>query len=97
MSERDNAFYKELTINELKEKIITHYLAYFCERRESLPSIKLCYFVDDILTEEDTITSADIPELNKQEELSLHYSRFLSDNKTIEKTSKAEQFNLKGL
>lgn len=95
LSEKDLAFYKGLNIAELKEKIISHYLVYFCENRSAIPNISLKYSIDGRIHEETTIKSEDIPPIDKQRDLPLKYCKISADGKTIEKVERTEILNLK--
>ncbi|NWJ51328.1 MAG: ATP-binding protein [Bacteroidetes bacterium] len=95
LSDSDAAFYKELTVDGLKREIISHYLVYLCENRDRLPIIKLQFIVDDVLIDEKIIESDDIPEIDKQDDLILHYYGISPDGKKIDRTDRTEKLNLK--
>ena len=88
-------YYDTLTIEKLKKEIVAHYLAYFCENRNSLPEIKLEFFFNEVLKDEETITIKDIPKFEKKRNIHINYSKFSKDGKQIEKSSKKEIFKLK--
>ena len=92
--DKDREFYETLSIIDLKEKIISHYLAYFCENRNDLPTIDVQYYEDKVLKFDESIHSEDIPEFDKQENLSIYYSKISSEGK-VELSNKKEIFNLK--
>lgn len=95
LSDKDEAFYKELNVQSLKERIISHYLAHFCENRTALPNIQIQYFIDNKLTDETTIESDDIPAVDQQKDLSFSYYKCSIDCKSLEKTDRTEILNLK--
>lgn len=92
---KDAKFFNELSVPELKESLITHYLAYFCENRENLPLIELQYLLNGKVVQEEKITSADIPEHDQDKEISIQYSKLSFDGSEIEKIAKKETLNLR--
>lgn len=95
LDDKDLSLYKELTIDELKESIISHYLLYFCENQGALPVIKLQHFVNGAIKKEIEIKSVDIPQMDQQKDLDIQYCKMSSDGRSIEKTNKKETLNLK--
>lgn len=83
LDEKDKDFYSLLTVKELKEEIIKHFLSLFCEYRTQLPKIHISIFEDKELKEEDDIISTDIPNPDKEEELSIDYSTLNEKNKIV--------------
>jgi len=63
-----------LTIEGLKENIISRYLAYFCENRNEIPEITLMQFVDGKLKTELKIDEGSIPASDKEEPFKIQYS-----------------------
>ena len=90
---KDEEQYKDLTALQIKDELIRHYLAGFCENRNNLPQIKIIAVIDDEIKEELEIVSEDIPVPQKEKPIKIYYSR-VNDN-VIEKSSKNETFNLK--
>ena len=96
LNDKDKKHYDKLTLKELKERIIEHYLDFFCENRTNLPNISIQSYVGDALKEELHIISKDIPQLDKKEMIEVTYSKFSDDGKKIEKIDdKKETFTLK--
>lgn len=96
LNDKDKKHYEKLTLEELKERIIEHYLDFFCENRTNLPNISIQSYVGDALKEELHIISKDIPQLDKKETIEVTYSKFSDDGKRIEKIDdKKETFTLK--
>lgn len=95
LQEKDKKFYNKLTINELKEKIISHYLDYFCENRGNLPEICINRYENKKLKKTIKITSEDIPLEDKKDEAEIEYRQLSTDGKTILRTNKKETFHIK--
>ena len=93
INQKEEEFYLTLTAQFLKEEIIKHYLALFCEKLNSFPSINIKRFIDNKLEEELSIISSEIPKPLKKNQIEIHYSKV--NGNTIEKTSDKEKFNLK--
>jgi hypothetical protein len=52
VTDSEKNYYKLLTVEELKEKLIHHFLLDLCLNRDHLPCIKLEHFLDGKLTNE---------------------------------------------
>jgi hypothetical protein len=83
-----------LTAVSLKEALTLRYMRYFCANRNKLPEIKIQYFLNTNIQEIVSISSSDIPEVDKVQTIKLHYSEISSDGRSIEKTSNKEEFNI---
>ena len=83
LDEKDKEYYSSFNVKELKEEIIRHFLSLFCEYRAQLPKIHISIFEDKELKEEDDIFSTDIPNPDKEEELSIDYSTLNEKNKIV--------------
>jgi hypothetical protein len=93
LNERDKTYYDSLTAEELKEQILTHYLAHFCENREDLPQIVITPIINNSPGEALEILSSDIPIPDKEKEIYVHYSTLKEG--LIEKITKKELLKLK--
>ena len=93
ISKSDKQYYK-FQISELKEKLINHYIQYFCLHRENLPQIKLAQFIDGKFDKEFEITSNDIPSIDKTFDFEVNYNRASLDGRSIEKLKKTEKFSI---
>lgn len=93
LNAKDKEFFGNIKSEEIKNDLIRHYLAGFCENRDRLPQIKIATYIDEKRENLDKIVSADIPTPKKEKPIVIHYSKVNSN--TIEKTSKKESFNLK--
>ena len=83
--DKDLAFFQKLTVAELKQNIISHYLSYFCENRNSLPEIEIKFIVEEDVKETASIISNDIPAVDKEESFDVYYYKMSSDGGGIEK------------
>jgi len=92
--DKDKIFY-QLSIADLKESLITHYMPYFCAHREKLPNIFIHFYVNDILQEKETIAANDIPSIDNKKDFKLNYNKISEDGKNIVKTSNTETFHIK--
>ncbi len=95
LNEVDRKFYNELSVSDLKENLITRYLALFCERRESLPKITIEDSIDGKPKSKLEIKSSDIPRMDKQDKFKVYYSKLGNDGKGINKSDKFETLDLK--
>ncbi|MGL6178712.1 MAG: hypothetical protein ACRC13_05770 [Tannerellaceae bacterium] len=84
--------YSELNEKTLKEKILEHYIHYFCHNRSSLPEITISFFVQNELKESATISDSDIPSIDKTVVIPLFYRKDV--NGITEETENKEEFNL---
>lgn len=76
----------------LKQELTQRYINYFCYNRKTLPKILINFFVQTELKGQATIKDQDIPQIDKQESIKLHYSKLSSDGRKIEKSDKTELF-----
>lgn len=93
ISKSDKQYYK-FHLSELKEKLLNHYIQYFCLHRENLPQIKLVQFVDGEFDKEIEIRSDDIPSIDKKFDFDVNYSRASLDGRSIEMLKKTEKFSI---
>lgn len=83
-----------LSALDLKEKIVNHYIQFFCLHRNTLPEIIIQQYVNDEAQEPVFITTEDIPEVDKTFEFTAPYKRMGLDLKTIEEVGKEERFEI---
>lgn len=95
LQEKDKKFYNKLTINELKQKIISHYLDYFCENRDNLPNLYINRYESKELKETVEVTQEDIPLEDKKDKAEIEYRQLSADGKTILRSDKKEVFFIK--
>lgn len=93
LEEKDKEFYSGLTVQELKDEIIKHFLSLFCEYRDRLPKIHISLLENKELKEESNVVASDIPNPDKEEELSIDYSK-LNENNKIVTADHQEKFQL---
>ena len=89
----DKEFFKNLSIETIKEELIHHYIDSFCEKRDKLPKIIIKETVNNKLKQEIEIKKDDIPVIDKKELIFINYSKY--ENSKIVKTSSMEKFILK--
>ena len=90
---KDYPLYRDVSIEQLKNEIIIHFLPLLCENRSNLPQISISKYINDTCTEPITIAEKDIPNFEKEEKFSINYSSINDDNK-IELSEKTENFTL---
>lgn len=79
----------------LKERIITHYISYFCANRDTLPSIEIEGIANGEIFEKLSIESADIPPVDKQFPMPIQYELYDFNDKAFLKKDKVEEFTVK--
>lgn len=94
LDRKDCKFYDELTINHLKEKLISHYVMSFCALGK-IPQILLEHYVDDKMRENLFIQDKDVPKVENEKSFSVFYSMLSNDGNEIFKTNKKEDFIIK--
>lgn len=85
LDDKDQSYYEELNIQELKEIIINRYMMILCSQRDSLPEFRIDKYINSELKESAPITVDDIPELDKQITFGINYSKISKDLKRVEK------------
>lgn len=81
----DVKFFNSLTISDLKQKIIDHYILFLCTNRESLPKIDIKFYHLSKCIAHTDITLSDIPMPSKDDAvISISKSRISEDMKHIE-------------
>ncbi|SKB43623.1 ATP-binding protein [Dyadobacter psychrophilus] len=96
LNDKDRKFYNELSISELKDNIINRYLPFFCENRDALPRIIIEKLSQLETLESREILPSDIPTIDKQDDIIVHYCKSSNDGKSIERIQKSEKLNIKG-
>ena len=95
LKEDDQKIYNKLSVEKLKKKIITHYLDYFCENRDTFPLIIIKSFENNEEVEEIEISTIDIVEEDKRDSIEIEYKKLSNDGKTLIKSEKKEKFQIK--
>lgn len=81
----DVKFFNNLTVSDLKQKIIDHYILFLCTNRESLPKIDIKFYHLSKCIAHTDITLSDIPMPSKDDAvISISKSRISEDMKHIE-------------
>jgi hypothetical protein len=73
---KDIHFFNALDAEMLKEALLFHYMDYFCENLDTLPKISIHYVVNQSEKVTQHITTDDIPKLDKNIILDIHYCVF---------------------
>lgn len=81
---KDKPFYNGLTLRECAIELQNHFLSRFCECRDCLPKIELVRFEDEVQIENHFICKDDIPQPDKEEHLTVNYSKLDDRNKVVE-------------
>jgi len=92
-NDKDLKYYSNLDSETIKLELIRHFLAWFCVNKNTLPQITIKTFINDKEESVLNITSDDIPNPIRDEDIDIHYSKIV-DGK-IERDSKKEKFNFK--
>lgn len=93
LNSKDNENFKSITAEEIKDQLIRHYLAHFCENRDTLPRITIKTIINDTVKTELEIVSDDIPVPNHDKPIEIYYSKVVGTN--IEHSPNKEIFSLK--
>lgn len=95
LDKKDLQPYNNLTANELKHMLVSRYMMEFCTHRDTLPNIQIAQYIDgDLDGKILTISATDIPLIDDEKEMTLHYYRLSDDGKDFEKSLKQEQLKL---
>jgi hypothetical protein len=86
---------KQFSVKEIVENIKNRYIALFCENRNTLPKMLIQRTLNEVIESELFITEDLIPNIDKQEDIEIHYSKVNSDGKIV-LGEKTEIINLKG-
>ncbi len=93
LEEKDKEFYSGLTVQEVKDEIIKHFLSLFCEYRDRLPKIHISFLENDEMKEDSDVASSDIPRPDKEEPIEIEYSKLNEKNKVVS-AGRQEKFQL---
>ena len=90
---KDSKAYGALTAALLKNDIINHSLARFCDNRDKLPQITIERYVNQELDGIETIAADNIPVPEKEEDLEVKYATI--KDKKIVRTDQSESFHIR--
>ena len=90
---KDSRAYGALTAALLKNDIINHSLARFCDNRDKLPQITIERYVNQELDGTETIVADNIPVPEKEEDLEVKYATI--KDKKIVRTDQSESFHIR--
>lgn len=94
LDEKDAALFAAIDSQALKKEFIRHFLVLLSDNRDVLPKIEIHRYVADELLDCADITKYDIPEPDKTDNVSVHYSTLDERNK-IKQLDKSEDFTLR--
>lgn len=98
LDEKDQEFYQNLTLEELKKRILAQYLVKFHYERDRMPVIALYRLLDGKTFESLTLDVSDVPRPKKSQKFSLAYKRITKSSTehriVFEKSDKVEKFQL---
>lgn len=94
LSQRDETFYRKITIENIKIELQNHFLAKLCENRENLPSIIVTRYIDNKEEQSVQISMVDIPVPDREDGLEVYYKK-IDENRQIRPTTNKERFVLK--
>jgi hypothetical protein len=83
--------YNGLNAEILKNELLERYIHYFCHNRDTLPEIKILFFVHAVLKDEQTISDIDIPKFEKSGIIEVAYSKIPTKGKGIDKSDKKKE------
>jgi hypothetical protein len=86
--------YHTLNASNLKDALLKRYIQYFCLNKENLPEINIEHFIFNEKEGKSTISKSDIPEIDKTDDVKVHYSKVSDDAKSIIETEKFEIFTI---
>ncbi len=90
----DEQYYAYITVKEVKEDLLKHFLILFCDNRENMPKIHIRKFVNDEIVEYEQIQAIDILVPDTIENFKVKYSKLDENNKVIQ-TENVENFTLR--
>ena len=83
LNDKDKVYYSSLTVQDLKDAIVRHFLPLFCDYRNQMPQIHISLLEDEDTKEECDIALSDIPNPDKEEKLSIGYRKLDEKNKIV--------------
>jgi hypothetical protein len=86
--------YSGLTADHLKQELIARYMLYFCMHRSKMPKVEIWHYSHNTLISTETITSDDIPQIDKEKGFEVKYSG-INANGALEKSADKEELTLK--
>ncbi|MFQ9854701.1 MAG: hypothetical protein ACLRXN_19965 [Bacteroides caccae] len=94
LSEEDKVKYDQLTCGELKDAILKRYVNVFCLNRDNLQNIFIDHYINGIFDEKSSskITIDDIPAIDYEETIPIHYSALSDKGTSVISCSKSEDF-----
>ena len=91
----DRDIYRTITCLDIKQALIEHFLARFCDNRDLLPHISIHRYIDDEETDSQSIVDNDIPQPDKEDTITVHYSKLNERQRIVQVMDKEEDFKLR--
>lgn len=89
----DGQFYTTMMAGHFKTDLIRHFLARFCDNRNSLPTIIIRRFINDTLSEEVKVGEKDVTSPDKEDDIEISFSKVV--DKKIVKSDKKSTFHIR--
>jgi hypothetical protein len=89
----DEQLYTTMMAGHFKTELLRHFLARFCDNRNSLPIIIIRRFINDLLNEEVKVEAIDVTSPDKEDEIQISFSKLI--DKKIVKADKTSLFHIR--
>lgn len=95
--EKDKTSYEEIDTDGVLNKIFTHYLGRLCLSKGNMPTISVEYYINEThdQTKDRFITDKNIPDVDYQDKISVHYKKLNSTGNGFVEQNDAEAFEIK--
>lgn len=90
----DNDYFKTLSAEELKNKLLRHFIHFFCTTKSRLPATSIAFYVGGDIDQEETITQADVPDIDTYEEFKVPFSIINDKQKVVKRRGAQISFGL---
>ncbi len=87
--------YENLTAKQIKDSLCEHYMPLFCSLREKLPKITIERYKNDELIESETVSTCDLPEIDRTIPMRIKYSQYSPEKQRVVKIENEADFELK--
>lgn len=94
IDDKDKEYYSSLTVKDLKEELIKHYLSLFCKHTGNMPKIHIALYEGGKLKDESNILQSDIPTPDNEKDIFVSYSKLNEKNKIVD-AGHQEEFQIK--
>ena len=97
LEKKDEDYYANISVSELKNLFIRHFLTKLCDVKGHMPQITVTRIIKvkkKEMVEKLAIESKDVPSPKADEEIDVSYSK-MGDNNTVESIARTERFQLR--